>query len=61
MKVEIEQWASPVNVKPIAKLDITPDDFPFLSQVRGHNNAVIRERVKLNPGGFPWLEDPATA
>lgn len=57
MKVEIEQWASPVNVKPLAKLDITPDDFPFLAQVRGHNNAIIGERVKLNPGGFPWLAE----
>lgn len=61
MTVEIEQWASPVNVKPLAKLDITPDDFPFLSQVRGHNVERVMERVKANTGGFPWLEDPATA
>lgn len=57
MKVEIEQWASPVNVKPLAKLAIAPDDFPFLSEVRGHNMERIIERSKLEPAGFPWLGD----
>jgi hypothetical protein len=55
--VEVEQWASLVAVKPLARLDITPDDFPFLSQVRAHNMAIISERVRTNPDGFPWLEE----
>jgi len=54
---ESEQWASLVAVKPLAKLHITPDDFPFLSQVRAHNNRIQGERIRRNPNGFPWLDD----
>ncbi len=49
------QWANLSPVKPIAKIRIVPEDFPFLSQVRGHNNAVVEARAKGNPDGFPWL------
>jgi len=58
--VEIEEWASLVAVKPIAKLAITPDDFPFLSQVRAHNLSIISERARANPDGFPWLDEAAS-
>jgi hypothetical protein len=57
MKAQIEQWASPVDVRPLAKLAITPDDFPFLAEVRGHNMERIMERVRSDPGGFPWLAE----
>ena len=57
MKAQIEQWASPVDVKPLAKLAITPDDFPFLAQVHGHNMERIMERAKSDPAGFPWLDE----
>jgi hypothetical protein len=57
---ESEQWASLVAVKPLARLHITPDDFPFLSQVRAHNLRVVGERVEANPNGFPWLEEAAS-
>jgi hypothetical protein len=29
----IDEWASPVPVKPLAKLPVTPADFPYLDQV----------------------------
>ncbi len=54
---ESEQWASLVAVKPLARLDITPDDFPFLSQVRAHNNRIQGERIRRNPKGFPWVDE----
>jgi len=54
---ESEQWASLVAVKPLARLNITPDDFPFLSQVRAHNNRIQAERIRRNPNGFPWVDE----
>jgi len=55
--IEIAQWASLSEVKPLAKITVEPHDFPFLSQIRGHNLDVLRQRTIRNPGGFPWLED----
>jgi hypothetical protein len=48
-------WANLNPVRPLAKIKISPDDFPFLSQVRGHNNRVVQVRSRANPSGFPWL------
>jgi hypothetical protein len=56
-QVEVQQWASLVPVRPLAKLAITPADFPFLAQVRGHDFAVVAERARQNPDGFPWLDE----
>ena len=56
-KIEIAQWASPTAVKPLAKLVVAPEDFPFLTQVRSHDFAVIQERARVNPDGFPWLDE----
>jgi hypothetical protein len=49
------QWANLNIIKPLAKLRIRPEDFPFLPQVRGHDNDIVEERMKANPSGFPWL------
>ena len=54
---EIAQWASLVPVRPLAKLAVTPDDFPFLAQVRAHDPVVVSERAQRNPEGFPWLDE----
>jgi hypothetical protein len=50
-------WANLQSVKPLAKLRISPADFPFLEQVRGHDNDAVEERMKVNPAGFPWLHE----
>jgi len=34
--VRFDEWASKEAVKPIGKLAISPEDFPFLGQVAGH-------------------------
>ena len=34
--VETGQWVSPVPVRPLARLDVTPQDFPFLDSVVTH-------------------------
>jgi hypothetical protein len=55
---EIMEWASLQAVQSIAYLRVSPDDFPFLAQVRGHDEAVIQEQAKANPDGWPWADEP---
>jgi len=55
---EIQEWASEHPVQPIACLRVHPNDFPFLAQVRGHDESVIHERATLNPDGWPWVDEP---
>ena len=54
--VEPAQAASPVPVRPAAKLAVDPGDFPFLAQVRGHDDEQLRARMAADPAGFPWVE-----
>jgi hypothetical protein len=55
-RVHIPQWASLVPVAPLARIAVAPEDFPFLAEIRGHDDAYILERAKLDPDGFPWLD-----
>jgi hypothetical protein len=57
MTGEIPQWASLEPVRPLARLNVTPADFPFLAKVRGHDHAVLRERIMRDPEGFPWVDE----
>jgi hypothetical protein len=50
------QWASSVPVRPMARLMVTPDDFPFLKDVRSHDPRVVSERARQDPDNFPWLD-----
>jgi hypothetical protein len=50
------QWASHVPVRPMARLTVTPGDFPFLEQVRSHDQQVVSDRAAQNPDNFPWLD-----
>jgi hypothetical protein len=56
-QVQIAQWASPEAVKPLAKLAVGPEDFPFLSRVYAHDPKVIRQRAAADPEGFPWPDE----
>jgi hypothetical protein len=58
-EIQVMHWASPERVKPLAQVTVTPDDFPFLSQIRGHDDRVQRQRASANPDGFPWIEEEA--
>ena len=49
-------FASPEPVKPLAKLSVCPDDFPFLGAIREHSEATVRTRAAQDPYGFPWLD-----
>jgi hypothetical protein len=55
LQVEVAQWASLVPVRPLARLAVEPEDFPFLAQIHAHDPRVLRERAARDPDGFPWL------
>ena len=42
-EVHLAQLASFVAVQPLAKLTVTPVDFPFLMQIRGHDDNRLQE------------------
>ncbi|WP_152360622.1 hypothetical protein [Microlunatus speluncae] len=54
--IQVAQAASPVSMKPVAKIAVSPEDFPFLDQIRGHDDKILAARMAADPGGFPWLE-----
>jgi hypothetical protein len=53
--VQDPHWANLNAVKLWAKLKVRPEDFPFLAQIRGHDQEQMSARYKANPNGFPWL------
>jgi hypothetical protein len=56
-QVHFAQLASLVPVQPLAKLTVTPQDFPFLAQIRGHDDHRLQEYATALQTGAPWPED----
>ena len=52
-----QHWASLEPVTPLFRVGVKAQEFPFLNQIRLHNDEILGERVKQNPNGFPWIED----
>ena len=52
----VPQLASPVAVAPFARLQVTPDDFPFLAQIRGHEDERLSEYAEAVMAAAPWPE-----
>lgn len=57
VEISIPQWAGHKAASPLARLRVSPADFPFLAQVRAHDHAVLIERMARNPNGFPWVDE----
>ena len=56
-EVHIAQLASFEPVQPLAKLTVTPEDFPFLAQIRGHDDERLQEYATALQTGAPWPQD----
>ncbi|MHA2066934.1 MAG: hypothetical protein ACXABY_21415 [Candidatus Thorarchaeota archaeon] len=56
MEIVFPHWISTSPAKPIAKLHVGPQDFPFLAQIHGHNDEKLVQLATANPSGFPWPE-----
>jgi len=41
----------------MATLAVTPGDFPFLKQVRSHDQQAVSDRAAQDPDNFPWLNE----
>jgi hypothetical protein len=55
-RVHVAQLASLEPVVPLARLAVTPADFPFLSQIRGHDDARLEVYQQALMTGAPWPE-----
>ena len=56
-QVHIAQLASLVPVRPLARLTVAPSDFPFLSEIRGHDDRLLHESAAALQSGAPLPED----
>ncbi len=54
-----EQWFSEQPVMPLAKVRLTPQDWPLLEQVRGMNFIEFLRRMNAGYEGMPWWNDDA--
>ncbi len=55
-RIHVAQLASPEAVVPLAKLAVTPEDFPFLAQMRFHDDARLEEHALAMQQGLPLPE-----
>jgi len=55
-EVRVPQLASLVPVKPFAHLEVEPEDFPFLKDIRGLDDARLHEYGQAMQAGAPWPE-----
>lgn len=56
LRVHTPQWASPTPVVSMLRIDVEPEDFPFLGAIRGHDDETLFARARANPEGFPWID-----
>jgi hypothetical protein len=56
MEIIFPHWISPLPARPVARLPVGPQDFPFLEQIHGHNDEKLVQLATQDPGGFPWAE-----
>lgn len=56
-QVHIAQLASFEPVRPLARLTVAPSDFPFLAQIRGHDDRRLQEYADALQTGAPWPQE----
>jgi hypothetical protein len=59
--VHTAQLASLEPVRPLAKLAITPDDFPFLAQMLAHDDHRLAVYAEAMQQGAPWPSEKPSA
>jgi hypothetical protein len=55
-EARIPHLASFVPVRPLAQVPVAPEDFPFLAQIRGHDDARHADYSEAMQTGAPWPE-----
>lgn len=54
IEIQVAQLASLDPVTPLARLNVTPNDFPFLHQILGHDDTRLQEYATALQTGAPW-------
>lgn len=52
-----EEWGSKVTVAPIAKLSVSPDDWPLANAILGFERERLWDRLEDTPELFPYFDD----
>ena len=47
-------WIGSKPTKPLAKLRVQAQDFPFLYEIHGHDDETLTQLALADPNGFPW-------
>jgi hypothetical protein len=58
--VHIPQLASLVEVQPVARLTVAPGDFPFLAEIRSHDDDRLQEYADALQTAAPWPKDSSS-
>ena len=53
-QARVPQLASPVAVTPFARLRVAPRSFPFLGQIRGHDDERLADYARAVMAAEPW-------
>jgi hypothetical protein len=53
MEIIFPHWIGKEPTKPAAKLKVGPADFPYMTQIHGHNDNKLEELYRSNPDVFP--------
>ncbi len=53
-QARVPQLASPVPVTPFARLRVAPRSFPFLEQIRGHDDERLADYARAVMAAAPW-------
>ena len=56
VEIIFPHWISTQPARPLAKLLVQPNDFPFLAKVHGHDDEKLSQLAAVDPNGFPWPE-----
>jgi len=54
LEIVFPHWISSLSAKPIAKVCVGAQDFPFLDQIHGHNDEKLVQLATTDPNGYPW-------
>jgi hypothetical protein len=57
IRIEVDHWASLAPVRPLVRISTVAEDFPFLDQIRGHDDATLWKRMEDDPDRFPWVDE----
>lgn len=58
-KIQVTHWIHRGEITPLARLNVEPDDFPFLDCIWGFDPAAFNRRMdEESLAGFPFLDDP---